>query len=230
MAKAKVFGLLLVALLLIGCTDPVKLEKARAIRIDAEANEYVKRSEVDIEVLATATAVAILEKSAGMRVAATATAIADSQEVMARTQDDRVARKENLIWWSTVSGVIAVLAIGGAFSISATGGAVAVVRKAQLEARLVKIDKATRIWPVMIDLKTGILVNLETGERARIGDVHPLDHRRLIVSGQVRTTGLLAQTAERIAKSTKSAQPGDMLPAIAQSVPLLKDSTTDGGN
>ena len=223
----KFLVVLALALLVAGCTDPVRVEKARAIRVEAEADAHAVWSEADTEAMATATAVAIQEKSESMRIAATATAIADNEEVMAQTQEERIVRKENLIWWSTVSGAIVLLAIGVALLITSTGGAVAVVRKAQLEARLVRIDKTTRTWPIMLDTKTGILVDLETGERARIGDIHPLDHRRLIISGQVRTTGLLAQSAEKIAKSTKSSQPGDMLPAIGQSVPLLRGEYKD---
>ncbi len=209
----KLMTISLALLLLTACgPDPVRQAKAHAIY-----------SEADTQAAATATAVAIQERSAGVAIAATATAIADEEAVRAATRDDRIARQENLIWWSTVGGVITLLAIAISLSVASVGGAMAFTRRAGLQARLVRLDRATRTWPVMLDIKTGLLVDLETGERARLGEVSQLDHRRLIISGQVRTTGLLAQAATEIAKSAKSPQPGDMLPAIGQSVPLLQE-------
>ena len=204
--------MLALALLLAGCTDPVKVEKANAIRRESEA-----------QYLATATAVAIEVKAADVAIAATATAIADSEAIMAETQAERIALRESTINWATRGAAVFVVAAVVAFCIVSIGGSVAASRKANLEARLIRIDRTTRTWPILLDTKTGMLVDLETGERARLGNVQKIDHRRLIISGQVRTTGLLAQAAENIAKSTKDAKPGDMLAAIGQSVPLLKE-------
>jgi len=85
MKKLIMLGL---ALLLAGCgPDPVRIEKADAIRRESET-----------QYLATATAVAIQAR-------ATAIAIADDEAVMAATRDDRIAWQENAMWWSTVAVV-----------------------------------------------------------------------------------------------------------------------------
>lgn len=211
----QLFLLLALALLLAGCTDPVRVETARAIRVEA-----------DTKAMATATAVAVEVKAADVAIAATATAIADSEAIMAATQAERIALRESTINWAARGAAVFVVAAVLAFCIVSIGGSVAASRKANLEARLIRVDRTTRTWPILLDTKTGILVDLETGERAKLGDVHQIDHRRLIISGQVRTTGLLAQAAENIAKSTKDAKPGDMLAAIGQSVPLLEAEET----
>jgi hypothetical protein len=202
----------IVALLLVvaGCADPVRVEKANAIRRESET-----------QYMATATAVAISREEADVRIAATATAVADQETVMVATRPERVGRERAFVKWTGRFAVAWLLAVLVAFCIFSVGGAVAASRRANLEARLVRVDRATRTWPVMLDLKTGLLVDLETGERARLGDVSRVDDRRLVISGQVRAVGLLAQSAERIAKGAKSADPGDMLPAIGQSVPAL---------
>ncbi|MHC4984388.1 MAG: hypothetical protein ACYTF6_14625 [Planctomycetota bacterium] len=228
MMMRKLFLFLALALLLTGCTDPVKLEKARAIRVEAEANAHAVRSEADVEAMATVTAVAIEAQAANVSISATATRIADEEAVMAKTQKDRVARQENLIWWSSIAGVVVILALGLAIGISSVGTATAFTYWAKQQARLIWMDKTTRTWPVMLDVKTGVLVDLETGERARLVSAQRVDHRRLVISGQVRTTGLLVQAAENIAKDAKDAKPGDMLPAIGQSVPLLKEAEETG--
>jgi len=213
MMMRKLLLFLALALLLAGCDDPVKVEKANAIRRESQ-----------VAATATIAAVQIEVKAADIAIAATATRIADEEAVAAATQAERIVRTETLVTWSgwVIVTWLVTLAVG--FCIFSIGGSVAASRKANLEARLIRLDKTTRTWPVMLDTKTGILVDLETGERARLGDVSAIDHRRLIISGQVRTTGLLAQAAENIAKSTKDAKPGDMLAAIGQSVPLLKEA------
>lgn len=208
----KTILVLALALLLASCTDPVKVEKANAIRRESEA-----------AYLATATAVAIEVKAADVAISATAVAIADEEAIMAATQAERIVRKETFVTWSGRIIVAWLMILAVVFSIVSIGGSVAASRKANLEARLVRLDRTTRSWPIMLDTKTGLLVDLETGERARLGDVQRVDHRRLIISGQVRAIGLLAQSAEKIAKVTRDAQPGDMLAAIGQSVPLLKE-------
>lgn len=198
----KLFLLLALALLLAGCgQNPVKEAQARAI---------------DAETAATRTATGLDQRERTIE-------IDDKAAVLAATKDDRIARQENLIWWSSVAGVVVILALALAIGISSVGTATAFTYWTKQQARLVRMDKTTRTWPVMLDIKKGLLVDLETGERARLGDVHQIDHRRLVISGQARTTGLLAQAAENIAKFTKDAQPGDMLAAIGQSVPMLKE-------
>jgi len=202
--------IVVLAMLVGGCTDPVRMEEANAIRRESEA-----------QYMATATAVALEAKAADVSIAATATAIADNEVVMAATRPERIAKGKATQKWLVRFGLAYISVLLLAFCIVSIGGSVAASRKANLEARLVRIDKTTRTWPILLDTQTGILVDLETGERARLGDVQKIDHRRLVVSSQIRAVGLLAQAAEKIAKSTKDAQPGDMLPAIGQNVPML---------
>ncbi len=198
MTQKKLLVVLILALTLTSCDDPVREAKARAI--DAETSAIV-------------TETTLQERERTIE-------IEDKKAISSATRDDRIAFRENLWWWGTVSSVV-LLAVAISLSIASIGGGIALARRAQLRACLVRLDRTTRTWPVLLDLKTGIVVDLETGERAKIGDVRSLDHRRLIISGQVRTTGLLAQAAAEIAKAAKDAQPGDMLPAIGQSVPIL---------
>lgn len=179
--------------------------------------EEAQARAIDAETAATRTATGLDQRERAID-------MDDGAAVLAATQDDRIAQQENLIWWSTVAGVVVILSLAASVAVVSIGGSRALAARAMLRANLVWLDKTTRTWPVMLDTKTGILVDLETGERARLGDVSAIDHRRLIISGQVRTTGLLAQTAQDIAKSAKDAKPGDMLAAIGQSVPLLKEA------
>lgn len=210
--------LLTLALLLSGCTDPVRQAKAKAIEMEAQDS----RNLVNVEVAATATAVAVWKELADLRISATATATADEETVMAETQNERIARKEKVISATTKAFVAIIVSACVAFCVVSIGGATAASRKANLEARLIRIDKTTRTWPILLDTKSGYIVNLETGERALLTDAAPVNPGQLAISGQVRTAGLLAQAAENIAKSTKDAKPGDMLPAIGQSAPLLE--------
>lgn len=205
----RLFVVLALALLLAGCTDPEKVERANAIRRESEALY-----------LATATHVAMEAKAADVAIAATATAVADEEAVRAATQAERIARQETVIDWTARGAVVFVVAAVVAFCIVSIGGSVAASRKANLEARLVKLDRITRTFPIL--LQDGWLVDLETGERARLDQPSQPHTGRLIGSIQARVVGLLAHSAEKVAKSTKDAKPGDMLPAIGQSVPLLE--------
>jgi uncharacterized protein YceK len=197
----KILIVLAVAVLLSGCADPKRVEQANAIRRESEA-----------QYMATVTAVEIEASKA-----------ADKEAVRQATIDERIARQETIINWSKV--VVIVQMIVAVILLSATCVVVArhFTHKVALWSMTVKVDKTTRTWPVLVDLKTGRLTDLETGERAMLDDIRQLDHRRLIISGQTRVTGLLAQSAERIAKGTKAASPGDFLAAIGQSVPLLSE-------
>jgi uncharacterized protein YceK len=197
----KILMILVLATLLSGCSDPKRVEVANAIQRESEA-----------QYLATVTAVEIEASKA-----------ADKEAIRLETIDERIARQEAIVKWST--GVAIALMIVMAILLSGTGVVAArrVAHKLALWAMTVKVDRVTRTWPVLVDLKTGRLTDLETGERAMLDDIRQLDHRRLIISGQARVTGLLAQSAEKIAKSTKAASPGDFLAAIGQSVPLLSE-------
>jgi len=203
--------LILVLLLLLstGCDDPKRIAEANAIRRQSEASY-----------LATATAVAVQAN-------ATATAVADIEHVREATRDERIAREETLIQWSTIALVAIILTLSIAVSISSIGTATAYTYWVGQHARLIWIDRATRTWPIMLDIQTGRLIDLETGERARIDDIQPLDHRRLILSGQVRTTGLLADAAQKMARLTRDGSAGSALPAIAHSVPTLSDASPE---
>lgn len=205
----KLLAVMVLTLVLAGCApNPVKVEKAQAIRRESEA-----------QYMATATAVAIGRKEADIRIAATATAVANEEEVRDETQAERIAREECLIKWSTVASAIVLLALAVSLLIASAGGAVAFVRYANLQARLVWLNRTTRTFPIYLD--RGLLVDLEAGERAWLDELSQPHTGRLIGSIQARVTGLLAHSAEKIAQSTGNAQPGDMLPAIGQSVPLL---------
>jgi hypothetical protein len=199
---------LALVLVLVGCTDPVKVEKANAIRRESEALY-----------LATATHVAMEAKATDVAIAAAATAMADEEEVRAETQAERIAKQEKVIKWSTVSLAVLMLGLTVCLIVAAGGGAVAFVSYVNLQARLIWIDRTTRTFPIY--LHKDLLADLEVGERARLDEPSQAHVGRLIGSVQARVTGLLAQSAEKIAKSTGDAQPGDMLPAIGQSVPLL---------
>jgi len=199
MKKLIMLGL---ALLLAGCgPDPVRIEKADAIRRESET-----------QYLATATAVAIQAR-------ATAIAIADDEAVMAATRDDRIAWQENVMWWSTVAVVLVLLALATSLSVAVGGGAVAVVRYANLQARLVWLDKATHTFPILVE--KGLLVDFEAGERARLDAPSQPHVGRLVGSVQARVIGLLTQAAVQMAKSVKDGRAGSSLPAIAHSVPIL---------
>lgn len=215
------FVLLALVLVLTGCQeDPRKRAQADAIRLDSQ-----------VRATATIAPVRIEETRAAMAIAATATAIADEEMMRAETQAERIEREERIIKASARAVVGVIVAACVALSIVAIGSSLAASTKANLEARLIRIDPTTRTFPLLLEGdKQGnrYLINLETGERFNVTKPAPVNPGMLAISGQVRTTGLLAAAAEKIAKSTKSPQPGDMLPAIGQAVPLLDLPVLDG--
>lgn len=212
--RAVLLVLLLAVLVTVAC-DPSPVEEAEGHAIEVLA---------DVEVLATATAVALGAEEKGVAISATATAVADEEWVRAESQEERLARVEAIIGVTKWVCILLIVVWGVAASASgawaAVGSAQAWVTAVELRARLVRLDSKTRTWPVMLDLQSGRMVNLETGERADLGVPQQVDHRRVVISGQVRNMGLLAQAAYWIAKVTKSASPADNLAAIAMKVPL----------
>lgn len=211
MTTKRLLVMLALVLVLTGCTDPKRVEEANAIRRESEALY-----------LATATHVAMQEELASVRLAATATAIADKEAVRATTQANRIARQKSVIRWSTVAGVVVILALAFALSIASIGGATAFAHWVRIRARLVWLSEATRTFPIYLD--KGWLVDLEAGERARLNAPSQPHPGRLTGSIQARVIGLLAQSGVNIAKAAKDAQPGMVLPAIGQKVPLLESS------
>lgn len=218
----RLFVLLTLSLVLTGCDDPKRVAQGNAIRRESEALYLATATAVATEKEAADLDIEIRRLRADAAIKATATVTADREYILAQTQAERLARKEKIIGATANAVVTIIVSVCAAFAIVSFGAATAASRKASLESRLIRIPKDTRVWPVLLDTKAGYIVNLETGERARLTDASPANPGQLMISGQVRTTGLLARAAEKIAKSAKSPQPGDMLAAIGQSVPLLE--------
>jgi hypothetical protein len=204
----KIVVLALALVVLTGCTDPKRIEQANAIRRESEA-----------AFAATSTAVALDEQERTIGIQATATAIAQKEKERRATEGDRIKRKKATQKAAVIFGAAYVSIIFLATAIALLGNATAEAKRANLQARLVHLDPETRCFPVMVDGPW--LVDLETGERALLTSVSQPHAGKLAISGQTRTTGLLAQAAEKIAKAAKSPQPGDMIPAIGGNVPML---------
>ena len=164
--------------------------------------------------------------AAAPAIQATATAAAVQGYIATQTQDDVVALRENVLWWGSVcicGLMVAVSVVGGKFAYRAGQVAEkAAQKKADLAASTIHIDRKTKTWPILVDWDRGRVLNLETGAQVDIRAIMPPDARLIAASHRVRETGVLADAAVGIAGKTKDAQPADMLPGVAASVPLLK--------
>lgn len=182
------------------------------------------------ESLARATVIAAQPGQTAMAAApgiqATATAVAVEGYIATETQDDWVAFKENVIWWGSICAcgllVVASLVVGKFAYRAGQAAEKATAKKADLAASVIRIDRKTKTWPILVDWQQGRVLNLETGAQIDIQAIMPHDARLIATSHRVREAGVLADAAVNIAKSTKDAQPADMLPGMAASVPLLK--------
>jgi len=163
--------------------------------------------------------------AAAPSVHATATAVVIESRIKEATEDDLVAFWENVIWWGTIATcvliVVGVVVVGKLVYRTGDAAGKATQKKLDLTASVVHVSKRTKTWPILVDWDRGRLLNLETGERVDIWTIAPADSRLIAISHRVREAGIYADAAVSIAAKSKSPQPGDMLPSVAASVPLL---------
>jgi hypothetical protein len=93
----------------------------------------------------------------------------------------------------------------------------AVQRKADLASRLVQLNAKTGTYPVMI--VNGAAHILETGAVIRLGESRNEVPQLMDHSAFTRQLALAGRTAERIAKTTKDAQAGDLFGTAAGVLP-----------
>jgi len=190
-----------------GCLEPSPQDWAEATVIAAQPGQ-------------TATA-------AAPNIQATATAVAVKGHIKAATEDDIIALKENVIWWSAIALcvliMVGVIVIGKFAHRVGNAAEKAAEKKLDLAASVIHINKKTKTWPILVDWDRGKLLNLETGERVDIRSVAPADPRLIAISHRVREAGIYADATRDIGKSAKDARAADMLPGVAANVPLLDE-------
>lgn len=186
---AYLLGLMLVLMLLGGCTDPEKVARARAI-------------ESGTNIQATAAAVGIQ---------ATATAVALNATIEAGLADEREA------FWSTAwdFGSVAVV-VGG---LAGLGCVVWVMvaesrarsRQAGLRARTLHVSRDTRLLPLLISPDGQSVTNLNTGESRSLWAPSSPDARLLAMDHDLRRTGLMVDSLVEVAKQSRSGDAADGL-------------------
>lgn len=139
-------------------------------------------------------------------------------------------------FWNAVGigSRIAIIALGIGLAVSIvigmTGRTVAYTYNSIQKSKYVLIgaEPRTLLPPPIVITMDGYLLDTRTGERARLRDAAGVNRLRLAATTQTTNLALMGRTAEEIAKTAKgkdgaaSAEVGGMLPAIAQSVPLLE--------
>jgi|GEM_PF-6233903 len=171
--------------------DPIEVAKARAL--DAETSAQAEADRIANE--------------------RSRLALQERQE----TADDRVAFKENLLWWGSIAACVSVVATAGGywyFIIYRSGMAFA--KRADLQSRIVHISRDTRLAPILVDWEQNKVVNLDTGEVKNLCYAALPDPYRLALTQRTKEIGVLADAAEKIAKHSQRPEPSLVLSGIEQ--------------
>ncbi len=174
--------LLLLASLLVGCRQPVK--SARAYAIQSAADQ------------------AALDRESQRRYGE---AVGEIQLAERRAiSDDKVAARENFIWWSSLAAIVGVVALilsfVGSLSYTAAGCAQAIVKRAELGAALVALDGSTRQFPLLTTYagKGRFAVhNPNTGAVYILDTRQEPDARMVAAAGLTQVSGAIAQEAAK---------------------------------
>jgi hypothetical protein len=186
---AYLLGLVLVLVLLGGCTDPEKVARARAI--ESGTNIQATQSAVGIQ--------------------ATATAVSLNAVIEAGLVDEREA------FWSTAwdFGAVAVL-VGGAAGLGCViwvmvAESRARSRQAGLRARTLHVSRDTRLLPLLVSPDGQSVTNLNTGESRPLWALSSPDSRLLAIDHDLRRTGLMVDGLVEVAKQSRSGDAADGL-------------------
>lgn len=133
------------------------------------------------------------------------------------------------VWWMATIAVCMGLAgagFGGGFGLAGLGKAAA--KKADLQARLISLDKTTRQYPVLVQpLGHGkyTLTNPNTGQCLQLNIRKEADRQMIASSGAVQVVGMLGYEA-RMSKNAQGVALVGTTPVVigAEYAGLLKDT------
>jgi hypothetical protein len=163
-------------------------------------------------------------RARGQAEASTILARADADIRTDRARADASVRTSHTL---ATAGAIAipVIAIGaaGAFIILAWGHSTATVKRAVLSAGYVRIGvEPSTLLPPPLVMHKGYLVDTRSGERAKLSDPAGIDRMRLAATAHATEVALTTRSLVSVAKATKNAKPGDMLPSVAGAIPMME--------
>jgi len=198
--------------------------EAHAVALEATRTAYTTQMQTQL-IVATVEAGAQADaiRARGQAEASTILARADADIQTDRARADASVKTSHTL---ATAGAIAipVVAVGGAvaFVILAWGHSTATVKRAMLTAGYVRIgvENQTLLPPPLV-IHEGYLIDTRSGERARLSDPAGVDRMRLAATAHATEVALTARSLVSVAKATKNARPGDMLPSVAGAIPVI---------
>ena len=230
--------------------DPVREVRAEATAVamdtakgNADFDLQIREAELEAEkaahtVALEATRVAYQTQMQSQLIVATVEAGANAEAIRARGEAEAStirARADASVQTSRTladAGAIAIplVAVGlaVAFVILAWGHSTATVKRAMLAAGYVTIgvEKPTLLPPPLV-VHGHYLIDTRSGERAELSDRAGVDRMRLAATAHATEVALTARSLVSVAKATKSAKVGDMLPSVAGAIPMIEQGTRD---
>jgi len=170
-------------------------------------------------------------RARGQAEASTILARADADIQTGRARADASVKTSHTL---ATAGAIAipVVAIGAAvaFVILAWGHSTATVKRAVLSAGYVRIGvEPSTLLPPPLVIHAGYLVDTRSGERAKLSDPAGVDRMRLAATAHATEVALTVRSLVSVAKATKNAKVGDMLPSVAGAIPMIVNGEAAGG-
>lgn len=248
MRKCAVVLMLAWLVLLSGCSGDVQMEDGKLSITDPEREARAAATRQAAAIIADkeSVQVEIQRKSALAEIKLKETqAESEAYKTRVLAEAEAEARRETLIEQGRAVAQVMrafadamriILVLGAvALVIFVTGRSVAGAHNAMLAARYVKIgaDPATLQPPPIVITTDGLLLDTRTGERAKLRDAVGVNQLLLAAVTRNLDMAMLARAAEQIARSNSKpgsggAQVGDILPALASSVPTLVDVEHNG--
>jgi len=233
--------------------DPVREVRAEATAVavdtakgNADLDLQIREAELEAEkaahtVALEATRVAYQTQMQSQLIVATVEAGANAEAIRARGEAEastiRAHAEADVRTSRTLAdaGAIAIPAVAVglavAFVILALGHSTATVKRAILSAGYVRIgvENQTLLPPPLV-VHNGYLIDTRSGERARLSDPAGVDRMRLAATAHATEVALTARSLVSVAKATKNARPGDMLPSVAGAIPMLEVAKMERAN